>query len=1006
MRSAVGGPLVLAMLAACIGRGERLPLRTYTSADGLAHNSVHRIVRDSRGFLWFCTSEGLSQFDGYEFKKYGTAQGLPHRDAHDLIESRSGAYWAATGAGVCRFEPASARKPGQPVFTVFRVEGNERASWVNVLLEDDAGSIWCGTDAGLYRLEPLLGPAAASEWKLHRVDLGMPAGAWDDTIITSLAKHGSTLWVGSGSGLYRYNSGRTEQYTTRHGLPSASVMSLAAGSDGGLWVGTRQGVCKVRRNGRDNLAVERPDGLKDGFIQSLLLSRGTLWTGALSGLSVLAPGQPVRHYSRTHLGNPSVEALAEDREGNLWIGTEGGGALKLAARGAVTYTEADGLAPGQIAGLFEGPAGKLSVFSRTRDGAFISEFHDNRLVFVKAPLTAQMLASGRAIGQALLIDRHAAWWVATADGLARFGPARTLSELARARPQKVYGVADGLEGSNLKAVFEDTRGGVWASTVSSRRNGLGRFDPASGRFRSFSEADGLPPLQRAEVHAFCEDRGGNLWLALFRYGVARFRATRFELFPPEVTGLAGARTVYCDGAGRVWIGSSQQGLIRVDDPTAASPQFRKYTTAEGLSSDLVQCITEDRFGRIYAGTGQGLDRLDPASGRLKHFFTSDGLAPGLQVALQGRDGALWFGTQEGLSRLLPYPESAGAPPPVRITRVRTAGADRSIPDLGAVRLDDLVLGPYENQVEIDFAGWQFGTGELLSYQYRLDGLENEWSPPGQRRNVNYARLPSGTYRFLVRAIDAAGLITPEPAMVGFRILPPLWNRWWMRAIMALAAAAIIYTIYRYRVRRLVELERVRIRIATDLHDDIGSSLSQVAILSEVLRSRIDETNVQVADPVSRIAEISREVVDSMSDIVWAVNPRRDHLGDLVKRMRRLTGDVLTARNIEFKFTASDMPEEAPLGAEPRQHLYLLYKEALNNLARHSHCSQADIRLHCQGRWLEINIEDDGVGFEVSRESDGNGLMSMRRRAAALGGTLNITSRPGAGTAIAFRAPWK
>src|SRR6202035_197816 len=206
----------LLLLSATWGCAEKLPLRIYMAADGLAHNSVNRIVRDSRGYLWFCTSEGLSRFDGYEFHNYGRSDGLPHRVVKDLLETRKGELWVATGAGLCQYRPQG---PGHQKFRTYRVGDDDRASYVNVLLEDNQGRIWCGTDAGLFRLERLAGQP---EPVLKSVSLGMmPKEAWDDRVISALLQdaHGD-LWVGAGSGLYRLRAhGGVERYTGAEGLP-------------------------------------------------------------------------------------------------------------------------------------------------------------------------------------------------------------------------------------------------------------------------------------------------------------------------------------------------------------------------------------------------------------------------------------------------------------------------------------------------------------------------------------------------------------------------------------------------------------------------------------------------------------------------------------------------------------------------------------------------------------------------------------------------------------------
>ena len=318
-------------------------------------------------------------------------------------------------------------------------------------------------------------------------------------------------------------------------------------------------------------------------------------------------------------------------------------------------------------------------------------------------------------------------------------------------------------------------------------------------------------------------------------------------------------------------------------------------------------------------------------------------------------------------------------------------------------MSGLVLNPTQNQLSIDFVGLGFAAGEGLKYQYKLVGANEEWSAPTDQRTINYAGLSPGRYRFLVRAVTADGTISPTPATISFTIMPPFWRRWWFvtlaLALTGLVAAAII----RNRVARLIELERVRTRIAADLHDDIGSALSRIAILSEVAR-RQGNVEAAVGEPLGIIAGASRDLVDSMSDIVWAINPNKDHLRDLIQRMRRFASDLFTARQIQFTFDAPGEEQALKIGADLRRQVFLIFKEAVNNVARHSQCSQAHIEMRIENRWLTVKVADNGPGFDSSQASEGQGLASMRDRAKELGGKLELSSNDETSTTVLLKVP--
>jgi hypothetical protein len=353
----------------------------------------------------------------------------------------------------------------------------------------------------------------------------------------------------------------------------------------------------------------------------------------------------------------------------------------------------------------------------------------------------------------------------------------------------------------------------------------------------------------------------------------------------------GIQALYLDQSGRLWIASSRGGLARVDDPNAEHPAFKSYTTAEGLSSNTIDVITEDLQGHIYAGTGRGLDELEPATARIKHFTTADGLATGTFLsAFRDGHGTLWFGTSKGLSRFTPaIDEESPRQPTILITGLRVAGARQLVSALGDQQIALPDLPSSSNEVQIDFVGLSFVPGDVLRYEYRMGN--GDWSNATDQRVINFANLSSGHYRFAVRAVNSDGLVSSAPAVVTFTILPPVWLRWWFLTLLALAVTAMAYAIYRYRVARLLEIANMRTRIATDLHDDIGANLTRISILSEVAKQQFRNGGHESQNPLTSIAEIARESVASMSDIVWAINPERDSLRDLTRKMRQHADEV-------------------------------------------------------------------------------------------------------------------
>ncbi|OLD68344.1 MAG: hypothetical protein AUI33_09720 [Ignavibacteria bacterium 13_1_40CM_2_61_4] len=357
-----------------------------------------------------------------------------------------------------------------------------------------------------------------------------------------------------------------------------------------------------------------------------------------------------------------------------------------------------------------------------------------------------------------------------------------------------------------------------------------------------------------------------------------------------------------------------------------------------------------------------------------------------------------------MSRFMPSSDGSGTSPPILINGLRVAGSTQHVSALGEKEMSLPDFPADRNQVQIDFAGLSFAPGDVLRYQYKLEGTKGDWSAPSEQRTVNYASLAPGHYRFLVRAVTSDDIASRAPAAVSFTILPHIWQRWWFFSLIVLFMFAAAYAMYRYRLRRVIELERVRTHIAADLHDDIGSNLSLLAGLSEVLGQSARRDSPQMAERLSVMADVSRRSVEAMSDIVWAVNPKRDNVIDLAHRMRRFASDRFAARNIEFHFDAPNPNQKVKIGAEARREVFLVFKETVNNIARHSGCKSAEASLKIEHGTIILKLSDDGHGFDQASTAHGQGLDSMRRRAEKLGGQFDVISQPNSGTTVILKAP--
>ena len=1146
------------------GASQELSLQRFSAADGLAQDYVNKIVRDSRGFLWFCTGDGLSRFDGSRFKNYSQEEGLPHRNVNDLLETRSGEYLIATGNGIAVFDPHG--KPVRwnvvegkledtgnepPLFrTYLPTDSSSMASWgaMNALAEHGDGYVYAATNHNLYRF---LGNADDRRYEPIEFE------GWRNRDITfnSLREDGrGGLWIATSIGIYRMDGdGGIET------IADIGGNSIFEDRDGSVWVDCGGHDLGIRRykfaDGRiilDEVFTTKNGLQRNAFSNAIAHeASGRLLVQSAGVVFEYIPATPpasIAKFVRLHDG-PVASATIEP-SGDVWFASLGKGALKLPASDFKVFAADPGL----------GTTGSISSIYFDRTGRVNFTTDDNRLLVTTDERLLKMVPlrlAPRSWGETFLDVQtpDGEWWFPTSAGLYRYPSVPDRDELGRVSPKKIYGISDGLPSAAIFVLFADSKNNLWFTV--GRTNSLFKFDRRTERIVELKDLPGTTERNGAVV-SFAEDRAGNLWFGYFLGGLGRLRDDgEFQLFGSE-SGIPESfiTDIHTDRSGRLWVATRSRGLFRVDEPDALVPAFKNISTREGLSSNETNCLAEDRFGVIYAGTGRGLQRLDPRAGSLKLYTEKNGL-PGNYVlrCRESPGGDIWFVASGVVTKLEPAENVSSPAPATYIEAFVVNGNSRKISELGETSLDGVELDAGENRIEIGYFALGLGSGETPRYQYRLG--DGEWTAT-QAASVTFDLAP-GSYAFEVRTLASDGSVTDNGATASFWIAPPIWQRSWFLVLAFLFAGGAIFALDRYRVsktrqveralsrtresesrfrtladtasdaivtidegstivfvnqavervfgytpaeivgkkltmlmperrrdgheagierylrtssrniewagvtlpglhkdgreiplelsfgefvrdgkkfftgiarditerlraeedlrnareERMNELQKVRSRIATDLHDDIGSSLTQIAVLSEVARGQASHSNADgVTTPLERIKNVSRELVSVMSDIVWAINPQKDYLKDLVQRMRRFASDILSGRGVSFEFDAPEVDESIELGANVRREIFAIFKESINNAVKYSECTKVATSFIVSNDSLTLRVSDDGKGFDTEfvlseifkPEMGGNGLASMKRRASELGGVCDIRSVIGEGTEINVTVP--
>jgi ligand-binding sensor domain-containing protein len=964
---------VALLCSAPASHAQRLPLTTYTTAHGLAGNDVAAAVEDARGFLWIGTERGLSRFDGKEFRTFSKERGLADERVTSLVIGADDVLWVGAASGVYRFD---LRAGG--VFVPITVDGR-RARWQHTSLAlDRDGGLWCGAD-GLYQLER----AGDGSPVLRRVRL--PPDTSLAYVSAVAADSAGNVWAAADRLFRRRPDGRVQKIGGTEDTP-AEISFLSADPRGRMWITARHGLfvvegcgpespdaCRIRRALEYEVVpwkgpVWKPDG---GF-----------WIGTGTGvLEVDANDRVLRRVLREpEVPGRKPAPILLDRRGDLWMAIGFTALQRLAAGGLTAFGRAEGLEAGGINSIFRTQAGELVVIGHPH---VVQRLDGDRFIVTRPLMPRAVRDPGWGWYQIDLQDRFGHWWISTHDGIVHWPALRHPEDLARTRPMELLTTRGCFVGLAVFRLYEDSHADLWIGTIATNQPSLHRLRRATGTIDCFSTASFL--RREAAPTAFLDDGRGTLWIGFYEGQIVRYRGGRFVcVFDCEDPSQGNITALTLDRRRRLWIATNRAGVLRIDDIAAEHPTAVRLTTNEGLTSNRTRAVLEDRFGRIYIGTDQGVDVLEPDSGRMRHYGVDDGLPhPFINMAQADPNGDLWFGTLNGLARLHPAPIGpAVTPSRVLIDGLRVAGEPREVAASGAREITGIVLAPDQRNLEIDFVALPRDAARTLRFQYRLSDDE-PWSPPSSNRSVVLAGLSAGRHRLQIRALEGREQASPEIAAVSFQVLAPVYRRGWFLALAALAAFGLASIAYRSRVAHVMALERQRTRIAMDLHDEMGSRLGSIGLLAD-LAAEETATGTPLRSRLEHIAENAAGMGSSLADIVWSLRHSAMTLEAVARHLavhgHRLFPGPAPAFDARF-------PEQWPavdLSPAVGRAVLMIGLEALHNCARHAKAASATLDLHAIGRDWVLSVSDDGRGFPPD---------------AASGSGFGLHTRPGRGTTV-------
>ncbi|HUM47206.1 MAG TPA: two-component regulator propeller domain-containing protein [Chitinophagales bacterium] len=1001
-----------------------LQFELLTISDGLSQGMITCMLQDRFGFMWFGTKAGLNRYDGYNFVIYRhdpeDSTSLADNFIQSIFEDSKGRLWIGTANyGLDMFD-----RETETFYHFEHDENNANSLSDNRIVrvtEDLHHNLWVSTYSGLNKIAfqnfhdqqvPAASFAAAATFTRYFTGECRFTRVSDGTIWGSVLHEGSYHIYPGENNAVRIDTLDMTKYCwypeKDNGLETYLFTVFDDTSKHQLFLFTEFSVTRINTsdNSVEIISKQRTHWGKFG-IQECLDDNGMLWLSESDWLEQFDL-QTAKWYhilaedpiTNSALHNSSL--AYRDRSGIIWIGTKGFGILKYNPRSEKFHKTHSGSVQWMQA------TNNDSVVIVLNNPFFLSTYN-----FLTGKRTD--LRDSSFIGQiksypdfglttAAIQDHENSYWLAK-HGLWRFDPATH-------RIRQFYE-----DDRSVFPVYADHQNQVWFG----REDGLSVINP-----ETFDRRDYSYPIQPQRVpyeflQCMLQDKEGIYWLGttkgLLRFDVAKNEWKHYKNTRGDTASLSfDIIFTLCEDPVHpekyIWIGTNGGGLNRFDKQTE---KITRYSMKDGLPNDVIYGILTDAQGNLWMSTNNGLTRFNIKERSFKTYEEKDGLqgnefnryayCSARNHSGKAKNDVLFFGGLNGFNYFNPE-DFIDNPyvPEVQITDFKIRNQSISFkqehsPLASPVVLTSSILLPYsDNMITFEFASMDFTAPEKNRYQYRLDGFDQEWIQSGKNHSATYTNLDPGTYLFNVRGSNSDGVWNETPVQLQLTILPPWYMTWWFRFAVLLAVCSLLYAFYRYRLQQALKLQGIRNRIARDLHDEIGSNLSNISIFSEVAEEKAAETDA-VKPLLQKITYYTQSSQEAMSDIVWMINANNDRFENIIVRMRAIAAELFEAKNFLLHLDFDERLNSLKLGMEERKNFYLIFKEAINNIAKYADCKNVWIEMRLNRDTILLVIRDDGIGFQYSDKLSGNGLTNMNRRAELLQGILEINSEEEKGTLV-------
>lgn len=966
--------------------------RTWETDDGLPDNQVTAIAQGQDGYLWVGTDVGLARFDGLHFTRfpYSTSSSNEDEGVIQLLPAADGGLWIRTHNGqMARLSP--------DFISSAPAAGNLQNTRASGAFEDKTGCLWLASADSLWQVK---------NGSVSRLMTFHGTTAEGSSSGFAMDKDGN-VWFAKGNNVSFFRDGQL--VTVAHTVYRAH---LASSQSGGIWVASGKELLKCDSAGQvQDYGAFSPLDIHAGTTVVMEDHTGAVWIGTSSG-------GLFRHtdagFEKIDTSHPDILSLAEDREGNIWVGTAGGGLDRINTRGVYLeglQTNSSLVAIQSICEDIHGTlwgAGQNGLLLSRIDGQWLPALPD-------APWTNAV--------DCVAADREGTIWVGTRNsGLYSWHNGQFFN----------WSTNNGQMSRVILDLLPSRSGDLWIAGEA--RDSLECL--SHGQLRSIKM-----PRSNERINALAEDASGHIWAGLQSGGLMQVEGDDLK-DQPQLKSSEFILCLYPTPDGALWIGFEGGGLGRLQDG-----RLTRIGSEQGLLDDYISQIVDDGQGWFWFGGEHGIFKISQAElesvldGKASHahsiaygqnegLFSAEADSANINPfafpqALRSGDGRLWIPLRKALAVVDPEILRINAkPPPVLLSQVIMDG--QTIAAYGGIGMTQTVaslistnvtlqLPPAHRHLEFNFTAINLSVPEDVRFRYQLVGFDNGWIQ-AEGRNASYSRLLAGNYQFRVAASLNDGPWNDTPTMLAFRVAPFFWQTWWFRTAAILFFTSIIIATVRYislrhlhaemrLIAQRAALDKERTRIARDLHDDLGCSLNKVALTLDMTQRQI-ENSQSVNGKISDCSAMVRQAAKSVDEIVWAINPHNDTLRYLVDYISQFAVEFLHAADIPCRI---DLPDNIPgcvVSPEARHNLFLVVKEALNNIVRHARAGEVRLGIIATETQIAITIDDNGCGFERPPENTWcDGLRNMQQRMDEIGGRFELKTSPGSGTRVSFFYSW-